>query len=89
MRGESVTIPLYQVLDVTLPNDMGLMAKIGHYFKQIGKFVSDDPREANTEGGVFPAIFGTVFMMLMAVIVTPFGVVAAIICTNTLQKCHY
>ena len=79
MRGEVVTIPLYQVLDVWFPNDMGFFAKLGHYFVQLGKFVSDDPREANTEGGVFPAIFGTVFMvMLMAVIVTPFGVVAAI-----------
>ncbi|TGE83586.1 phosphate ABC transporter permease PtsA [Pseudoalteromonas sp. KS88] len=79
MRGESVTIPLYQVLDFWLPNDMGFFAKLGHYFVQLGKFISDDPREANTEGGVFPAIFGTVFMvMLMAVIVTPFGVVAAI-----------
>src|SRR5690606_41285151 len=37
------------------------------------------PREANTEGGVFPAIFGTVFMvLLMSVIVPPFGVMAAI-----------
>ena len=79
MRGVSVTIPLYQVLDFWLPNDMGFFAKLGHYFVQLGKFISDDPREANTEGGVFPAIFGTVFMvMLMAVIVTPFGVVAAI-----------
>ncbi|MFY8273628.1 phosphate ABC transporter permease PstA [Pseudoalteromonas sp. SSDWG2] len=79
MRGELVTLPLYQVLDFWLPNDMGFFAKVGHYFGQLGKFVSDDPREANTEGGVFPAIFGTVFMvMLMAVIVTPFGVVAAI-----------
>lgn len=79
MRGVEVKIPLYQVLDVTFPNDMGLVSKVGHYFKQLGKFLSDDPREANTEGGVFPAIFGTVFMvMLMAVIVTPFGVIAAI-----------
>ncbi|WP_404341386.1 phosphate ABC transporter permease PstA [Pseudoalteromonas mariniglutinosa] len=79
MRGEVVTLPIYQVLDVWFPNDMGFFAKLGHYFVQLGKFVSDDPREANTEGGVFPAIFGTVFMvMLMAVIVTPFGVVAAI-----------
>ncbi|MEI5640492.1 MULTISPECIES: phosphate ABC transporter permease PstA [unclassified Pseudoalteromonas] len=79
MRGEEVTLPLYQVLDVWFPNDMGFFAKSGHYLVQIGKFISDDPREANTEGGVFPAIFGTVFMvMLMAVIVTPFGVVAAI-----------
>ena len=61
MRGESVTIPLYQVLDFWLPNDMGFFAKLGHYFVQLGKFISDDPREANTEGGVFPAIFGTVF----------------------------
>ncbi|KID58007.1 phosphate ABC transporter permease [Pseudoalteromonas luteoviolacea] len=79
MRGEEVTLPLYQVLDVWFPNNMGFFAKVGHYFSQTGKFISDDPREANTEGGVFPAIFGTVFMvMLMAVIVTPFGVVAAI-----------
>src|SRR5690606_4534982 len=36
-------------------------------------------REANTEGGVFPAIFGTVAMvMLMSVVVTPFGVIAAV-----------
>jgi phosphate transport system permease protein len=58
---------------------MNFIDKVGHWFHQVYKFMSDDPREANTEGGVFPAIFGTVFMvMLMAVIVTPFGVVAAI-----------
>jgi phosphate transport system permease protein len=79
MRGIEVTLPMYRVLDVTFPNDMGLLSKIGHFFKQIGKFVTEDPREANTEGGVFPAIFGTVFMvLLMSVLVTPFGVVAAI-----------
>ncbi|WP_417686698.1 phosphate ABC transporter permease PstA [Pseudidiomarina gelatinasegens] len=79
MRGMEVSIPLYRVLDATFPNDMGIFSKIGHFFVQIGKFVSEDPREANTEGGVFPAIFGTVFMvLLMSVIVTPFGVVAAV-----------
>jgi len=79
MRGELVTLPLYYVLDATFPNDMSLLEKIGQYGHQIGKFIVDDPREANTEGGVFPAIFGTVFMvMLMAVIVTPFGVIAAV-----------
>ncbi|MGI2259851.1 phosphate ABC transporter permease PstA [Shewanella sp. GXUN23E] len=79
MRGEEVTLNLSQILDVTYPNDMGLMAKIGHWFKSVGGFIMDDPREANTEGGVFPAIFGTVFMvLLMAIIVTPFGVIAAI-----------
>jgi len=79
MRGVEVSIPLTQVLDVNWPNQMSLIQKIGHWFHQIGKFVSDEPREANTEGGVFPAIFGTVFMvMLMTVIVTPLGVVAAV-----------
>ncbi|MEC4726962.1 phosphate ABC transporter permease PstA [Shewanella sp. D64] len=79
MRGIEVTLKLNSILDVTYANRMGLMSKVGHWFVGIGRFISDDPREANTEGGVFPAIFGTVFMvMLMAVIVTPFGVVAAI-----------
>ncbi len=79
MRNEKVRLPIAQILDVHFPNDMSTIAKTGRFFVQVGKFVSDDPREANTEGGVFPAIFGTVFMvMLMAVIVTPFGVIAAI-----------
>ena len=79
MRGMEVSIPLAQVLDVTWPNQLNLFQKVGHWFHQIGKFVSDEPREANTEGGVFPAIFGTVFMvLLMTVIVTPLGVVAAV-----------
>ncbi|GGA98305.1 phosphate ABC transporter permease PstA [Agarivorans gilvus] len=79
MRGELVTIPMDNVLDVFFPNDMNVLQKFGHWVHQASKFVISEPREANTEGGVFPAIFGTVFMvMLMAVIVTPLGVVAAI-----------
>lgn len=79
MRGVEVELKLDSVLDVTYVNHLGLMGKIGKWFVGLGRFVSDDPREANTEGGVFPAIFGTVFMvLLMAIIVTPFGVIAAI-----------
>jgi len=79
MRGELVSIAMANVLDVHYPNKMTTLQKLGYWLSAIAGFVSDDPREANTEGGVFPAIFGTVFMvMLMAVIVTPFGVVAAI-----------
>ncbi|WP_199609467.1 phosphate ABC transporter permease PstA [Flocculibacter collagenilyticus] len=79
MRNKEVSIPIAMILDYTMPNDMSFISKVGTYFKQLAKFITDDPREANTEGGVFPAIFGTVFMvMLMAVIVTPFGVIAAI-----------
>jgi phosphate transport system permease protein len=58
---------------------MSSFDKVLFYLEKIWEFVSDEPREANTEGGVFPAIFGTVMMVLiMSVMVTPFGVVAAV-----------
>ncbi len=79
MRGEKVSLNLSSLLDLHLPNQMSLVEKVLHWLAAMASFVVDDPREANTEGGVFPAIFGTIFMvMLMAVIVTPFGVIAAI-----------
>ncbi|MDP1937675.1 MAG: phosphate ABC transporter permease PstA [Hylemonella sp.] len=79
MDGKEVEIKLEQVADVYRPNDMGLFEKMGHYAAKLGEFIRDDPREANTEGGIFPAIFGTVLMvLLMAVITTPLGIMAAI-----------
>ncbi len=76
--GKEKTLPLAQVVDVYFPNAMGTAAKVAHYAGKAWEFVADDPREANTEGGVFPAIFGTVMMvMIMSVLVTPLGVLAA------------
>jgi phosphate transport system permease protein len=44
-----------------------------------GEFLTTEPREANTQGGVLPAIFGTVTMTLMMVVfVAPFGVITAL-----------
>ncbi len=78
-NGQQVEIPLEKIVLFYQPNAMSVIQKIGHYFSKVWEFLSTDPREANTEGGVFPAIFGTVMMvMIMAVIVTPFGVVAAV-----------
>ena len=79
MDGRKVEMPLAKVVRAFRPNAMSVWGKIGHYFSKLWEFVSDDPREANTEGGIYPAIFGTVTMViLMAFLVTPFGVVAAI-----------
>ncbi len=79
MDGQEVEVKLANVADVYRPNAMGLFDKMGHYVKKLGEFVWDDPREANTEGGIFPAIFGTVMMvLLMSVLVTPLGIMAAI-----------
>src|SRR5690606_38638552 len=77
--GREKEINLSKVVRVIQPNAMSTLDKTGHYFAKLWEFVSDEPREANTEGGVFPAIFGTVLMVLiMSVVVTPFGVLAAV-----------
>ena len=77
--GSELVIPLAKVVRVFQPNAMSLLDKILHYGNKVVEFLTDDPREANTEGGIFPAIFGTVMMvMMMSVIVTPFGVIAAV-----------
>jgi len=79
MDGKEVEIKLALVADIYRANDMGLFKKMGHYVGKLAEFVSEEPREANTEGGIFPAIFGTVMMvLLMAALVTPLGVMAAI-----------
>ncbi|WP_461537270.1 phosphate ABC transporter permease PstA [Spongorhabdus nitratireducens] len=76
---QEVELSLGKVVRAYQPNAMTTTQKIGFYFDKVWEFVSDDPREANTEGGIFPAIFGTVMMViLMSVLVTPFGVVAAV-----------
>lgn len=79
MGGHPVEIPLASIVRAYQPNAMSLLDKIAFYVAKLWEFVSDDPREANTEGGIFPAIFGTVMMViLMSVLVTPFGVIAAV-----------
>jgi len=79
MDGQEKEITLDKVVRAYRPNAMSVVDKLGFYFAKVWEFVSDEPREANTEGGIFPAIFGTVLMtIIMAVIVTPFGVIAAV-----------
>jgi len=77
--GKTVKVYISEVVRAFRPNNMTTVEKVGHYFDKLGEFLGDDPRNANTEGGVFPAIFGTVLMViLMAIMVTPLGVVAAV-----------
>ncbi len=77
--GKEVTYPAGNMLHVFAPNQAGLFGRIAETFHRVWNFLSQDPREANTEGGVFPAIVGTVIMTLaMSFFVTPFGVIAAI-----------
>jgi phosphate transport system permease protein len=80
MMGTTQIIELGELeTPIVLTNTLSVPAKIQQYFVRIWEFLTHDPREANTEGGIFPAIFGTVTMVfIMSIIVTPFGILAAI-----------
>lgn len=77
--GKEVTVGFGKIVNAFRPNAMSLFDKCIFYVHKFWEFLTDEPREANTEGGIFPAIFGTVLMVIiMAILVTPFGVLAAV-----------
>jgi phosphate transport system permease protein len=77
--GSTRTIPISKIIRFYQPNQMSFGDRVLHYLVKIGEYLGGEPRESNTEGGVFPAIFGTVLMVLiMTVAVVPFGVICAI-----------
>ncbi len=77
--GETKEIAVGNVVRAIPANQLSTSDKLGLYLARVWEFATGDPRESNTEGGIFPAIFGTVMMVLiMALIVTPFGVLAAL-----------
>ncbi len=79
VSGETKDIPTGKIIEVYWPNRLGFGGRLSHFMGKLWGFVSGTPREANTEGGIFPAIFGTFVMtMLMSIGVVPVGVLAAI-----------
>ncbi len=77
--GRTIDTELSQIVRYFAANQLSLFDKIRIYFSRWWEFVSAEPREANTQGGVLPAIFGTVAMtMLMVIFVAPFGVITAL-----------
>ncbi len=77
-NGEIKELPIGQIIAALRPNEMSVFEKALTYVKNFWNVLTEEPREANTEGGIFPAIFGTVMMVLiMSVAVVPFGVLAA------------
>lgn len=79
VSGREKTLPVATLIRAWVPNSMSVPEKLIMYVKNFWTVISAEPREANTEGGIFPAIFGTVMMVLiMSVAVVPFGVLAAV-----------
>jgi phosphate transport system permease protein len=77
--GEEKELPTIDVFRAYDANRLSTMARAGVYAGRLWEFVSGQPRESNTEGGIFPAIFGTVMMVLiMSVLAVPFGVIGAL-----------
>lgn len=70
---------LDDIVRVYPANQLSFGTKLATYLARWGELLIDEPREANSEGGVYPAIFGTVAMtLIMATVVVPFGVLAAL-----------
>ena len=77
--GNGKTLPVFDIVRCYRPNAMDGLAKTRFYFGKVGELLFGQPREANTEGGLFPAIVGTVMMVfLMSVFSFPLGVMTAV-----------
>jgi len=77
--GRTKEMPVSEIVRSVPANRLSLVEKVGLFVSRFAEFVFDDPRESNTEGGIFPAIYGTVLMtLLMTLAVVPFGVVGAL-----------
>jgi phosphate transport system permease protein len=77
--GREKKIALMDIVRYYSPNQMSTGDKIAHYLAKIWELLSTDPRESNQDGGLFPAIFGTVLMVfLMAATCFPLGVLAGV-----------
>lgn len=77
--GEERVQAVAEIIHFYQPNQLTLWGRVKVFGHHIVNFLTEEPREANTEGGIFPAIFGTFVMtLLMAALVTPLGIIAAI-----------
>lgn len=76
--GDEVAINFAQIVRLYQSNQLGVGGRTQVYLSRLVEFIGGQPRESNTEGGVFPAILGTVMMvLLMTIFVMPLGVIAA------------
>jgi phosphate transport system permease protein len=76
--GQSQVLALEAIVRAYPANQLTTLGHLGIYLSRWSEFLLTDPRE-NSEGGVYPAIFGTVAMTLtMSLLVVPFGVLAAL-----------
>lgn len=77
--GQEKALPVGEVVRAFRPNELDVGGKWAVYLSRWWEYLTDEPRNANSEGGVYAAIFGTVAMtLIMSLAVVPFGVLAAL-----------
>ena len=77
--GETKALPVEEIVRGYQPNQMGIFSKIGLYLSKIWELFFGEPRESNTEGGLFPALVGTIMLIFtMSIFSFPLGVMAAV-----------
>jgi len=77
--GKLKNISLLDIVRYCQPNSMSVFAKGSRYLVKVYELFTAEPRESNTEGGLFPAIFGTVMLIfLMSIFFFPLGVLAGL-----------
>jgi phosphate transport system permease protein len=77
--GMTYELSVGNIIRYNFPNQLSTGGKVALFFDNIYEYVTASPREANTEGGIFPAIVGTLVMtLIMCIPVTFFGVITAI-----------
>lgn len=68
-----------EIYAAVFPNRLGFLDRLGVWFSNAWNFITQDPRDTNQSGGVWPALIGTsILVILMSVLVLPFGVMAAV-----------
>ena len=79
VAGRAKTVPADELVRAYQPNQMGFAARVWFYAGKIRELLLDEPRESNTEGGLFPAIFGTIMLVfLMSLLSFPLGVIGGV-----------
>jgi phosphate transport system permease protein len=79
INGRGVEVPLAEIVRTYRPNQMNIFERAAVYASKLLELFYAEPRESNTEGGLFPAIFGTVLLIfVMSLFSFPLGVIAAI-----------
>ena len=77
--GDEQELATLEIFRAYRANQLSTAGRARVYASRLWEFLSADPRESNTEGGIFPAIFGTVMMViLMSIMAVPLGVLAAL-----------